>query len=105
MMSTHSATALLRNRAARVEQAERLLAAVSYRGVLARGFALVRAADGKPLRSAAAVTTGLQLTIEFTDGRVRATADGPPATAAPTAAPAKPPRRAGGEGQGSLFGS
>jgi exodeoxyribonuclease VII large subunit len=104
--ATHSATALLQNRAARVERAERLLAAVSYRGVLARGFALVRAADGKPLRSATAVTAGLQLSIEFTDGRVRATADGPAAAAAPTAAPAKPPRRGGGgEGQGSLFGA
>jgi exodeoxyribonuclease VII large subunit len=97
-------TALLQNRAARVERSERLLTAVSYRGVLARGFALVRAADGKPLRSAAAVTAGLQLTIEFADGRVHATADGAPAVA-PATAPTKPPRRGGGEGQGSLFGS
>jgi len=101
-----AATALLQNRAARVERAERLLAAVSYRGVLARGFALVRASDGKPLRSAAAVTSGLALSIEFADGRVRATADGPSAPAAPqSAGPAKPPRRGGGEGQGSLFGA
>jgi exodeoxyribonuclease VII large subunit len=102
--ATHSATALLQNRAARVERAERLLTAVSYRGVLARGFALVRATDGKPLHSAAAVTTGLQLTIEFADGRVHATADGTPAIT-PAAAPAKPPRRGSGEGQGNLFGS
>src|SRR5947209_13717606 len=102
--ATHSAIALLQNRAAKVERAERLLAAVSYRGVLARGFALVRAADGKPLRSAAAVTTGLQLTIEFADGRVHATVDGAPAVT-PAAAPAKPPRRGSGEGQGNLFGS
>src|SRR6266704_962651 len=90
-----AATALLQNRAAKVERAERLLAAVSYRGVLARGFALVRAADGKPLRSAAAVTTGLQLTIEFADGRVHATVDGAPAVT-PAAAPAQPPRRGSG---------
>jgi exodeoxyribonuclease VII large subunit len=99
-----AATALIQNRAARVERAGRLLTAVSYRGVLARGFALVRAADGKPLRTAAAVAPGLQLNIEFADGSVRATADGPAAAApAPTSAPAKPPRR-GGEGQGNLFG-
>jgi exodeoxyribonuclease VII large subunit len=99
-----AATALIQNRVARVERAGRLLTAVSYRGVLARGFALVRAADGKPLRTAAAVAPGLQLNIEFADGRVRATADGPAAAApAPTSAPAKPPRR-GGEGQGNLFG-
>jgi len=98
-------TALLQNRAAKVERAERLLAAVSYRGVLARGFALVRSGDDKPLRSAAAVTAGQRLSIEFADGRVRATADGTPATApSPTAAAPKPPRR-GGEGQGNLFGS
>jgi exodeoxyribonuclease VII large subunit len=104
--ATLAATALLQNRAARVERAGRLLTAVSYRGVLARGFALVRAADGKPLRSATAVTPGLQLNIEFADGRVRATADGPVASApAPASAPAKPPRRGGGEGQGNLFGS
>jgi exodeoxyribonuclease VII large subunit len=103
--ATLAATALLQNRAARVERAGRLLTAVSYRGVLARGFALVRAADGKPLRSAAAVAPGLQLNIEFADGRVRATADGSTAAApAPTSAPAKPPRRGGG-GQGNLFGS
>jgi exodeoxyribonuclease VII large subunit len=102
--ATHATTSLLQNRAARVERAERLLAAVSYRGVLARGFALVRAADGKPLRSAAAVTAGLQLTIEFADGRVRATTDGAPAMA-PAPAPAKPPRRGSGEGQGNLFGA
>jgi len=102
--ATLAATALVQNRAARVERAGRLLTAVSYRGVLARGFALVRAADGKPLRSAAAVAPGLQLNIEFADGRVRATADGPAVSApAPTSAPAKPPRR-GGEGQGNLFG-
>ena len=101
-----AATALIQNRAARVERAGRLLTAVSYRGVLARGFALVRAADGKPLRSAAAVAPGLQLNIEFADGRVRATADGSAAAApAPASAPAKPPRRGGGEGQGNLFGA
>src|SRR5262252_7485498 len=104
--ATLAARALVQNRAARVERAGRLLTAVSYRGVLARGFALVRAADGKPLRSATAVTPGLQLNIEFADGRVRATADGTPATApAPTSAPGKPPRRGGGEGQGNLFGA
>jgi hypothetical protein len=46
----------------------------------------------------------MQLTIEFADGRVHATADGAPA-ATPAAAPAKPPRRGSGEGQGNLFGS
>jgi exodeoxyribonuclease VII large subunit len=43
--------------------------------VLARGFALVRdGAAGAPIRSAAAVSTGQALDIEFADGRVAATA-------------------------------
>src|SRR5262249_10335395 len=101
-----AATALLQNRAARVGRAGRLLTAGASRGVRARGLALGRSADGKPLRSAAAVAAGLQLNIEFADGRVRATADGPAVTApSPASAPTKPPRRGGGEGQGNLFGS
>jgi len=97
---------LLAQRGARLERAERLLLAFSYREVLKRGFALVRDDAGHPLRSVAAVTAGMRLAIEFADGRVRATADG---TAKPDAPPAKPrPRSRTGEGsggQGSLFGS
>jgi len=79
-----------------------LLKAYSYRGVLARGFALVRDTDGRPLRSSTAVGAGMRLDIEFADGRVAATADAalPPIKAKP--------RGRGGEGsggQGSLFGS
>jgi exodeoxyribonuclease VII large subunit len=83
-----------------------LLTAYSYRGVLERGFALVRDGDGRPLRSAAAVDAGMRLDIEFADGRVAATADGDRA-AQPVAKP-KPRVRGSGEGpggQGSLFGS
>jgi exodeoxyribonuclease VII large subunit len=98
--------ALLQQRAARVERAERLLAAFSYREVLKRGFVLVRDGAGRPLRSATAVSGGMRLDIEFADGRVGAVADG---EGEPVAAPpAKPkPRSRGGEGsggQGSLFG-
>ncbi len=110
--------ALLRQHQARVERAERLLAAFSYREVLKRGFALVRDGDGHPLRAAASVSGGMRLDIEFADGRVVATADGdspprertpqPRAVEAP-AAPArlKPRAKSGGDGsggQGSLFG-
>jgi exodeoxyribonuclease VII large subunit len=90
-------------RIARLRSAGQLLAAYSYRGVLARGFALVRDGDGRPLRTAAAVGSGMRLDIEFSDGRVGATADGE------GTAPAKPkPRSRGGGGsggQGSLFGA
>ena len=47
-----AAWTLLDNRAARLEGTGQLLAAFSYRGVLSRGFALVRDGAGLPLRMA-----------------------------------------------------
>ena len=89
----------------RLRSAGQLLTAYSYRGVLARGFALVRDGDGRPLRAATAVGSGMRLNIEFSDGRIGATADGEQAAQPP----AKPrPRARGGEGsggQGNLFGA
>jgi exodeoxyribonuclease VII large subunit len=86
-------------RADRLATAGQLLTAFSYRGVLARGFALVRDSEGHPLRSVAAVTPGLRLDIEFSDGRVGAVAEG----GLSSPAPAKPRARKSGPGQGSLF--
>ena len=94
---------LIERQFAALDRADKLLAALSYQGVLARGFALVRDPAGPPIRSAAAVTPGKALDIEFSDGR---------ATAVATAAHGIPPRRpirprsrkyGSGEGQGSLF--
>jgi exodeoxyribonuclease VII large subunit len=108
---SHRATrALLVQRGARLERAAQLLTAFSYREVLKRGFALVRDGDGLPLRSVAAVSSGMRLDIEFADGRVAAVADGEASVAAPkpkSAAP-KPPakprtRSEGSGGQGGLF--
>ena len=84
-------------RAARAERAGKLLEALSYRGVLGRGFALVRDMTGKPVRVAAAVKGGMRLDIEFTDGRVGAIADGEGGAREPAA---KPGARRGGSGQG-----
>jgi exodeoxyribonuclease VII large subunit len=101
---------LLSQRTARVERAERLLAAFSYREVLKRGFALVRDGDGHPLRAAAGVSNGMRLEIEFADGRVGAVADGEPnGESKPASAPREKLRSRGGGGegsggQGSLFG-
>jgi len=98
----------LQRRWHRVRSAEQLLKALSYRGVLGRGFALVRDGEGHPLRAAAGVSGGMRLDIEFADGHVAATADGEAkAKDKPQAAPAKS-RSRGGKGpggQGSLFGS
>jgi exodeoxyribonuclease VII large subunit len=98
---------ILDQRAMRYERAGQLLTAFSYRGVLARGFALVRDAGGLPLHAAASVSSGMRLDIEFSDGRVGAVAGD--ARVTPEAAPSPPlrsrRRRPGGgsEGQGSLF--
>jgi exodeoxyribonuclease VII large subunit len=100
---------LLDQRNAAVERCGQLLAALSHRGVLARGFALVRDLDGHPLRNAAAISPAQRLDIEFSDGRVQAVAEGsslePAAKPAPRARPR--PRRRGGHdpGQGNLFGA
>jgi exodeoxyribonuclease VII large subunit len=73
---------------ARVAHSGQLLGALSYRGVLARGFALVRDEQGSPLHAAASVGPGARLNLEFADGLVAATADADRPAA--TATPAKP---------------
>ncbi|MBV9969459.1 MAG: exodeoxyribonuclease VII large subunit [Xanthobacteraceae bacterium] len=99
--AARAATILIDRHYAGLDRASQLLAALSYQGVLARGFALVRAAEsGRPLRSAAAVGAGTRLDIEFADGRVGATSEGA------RMRPPDPPRRrrrSFDPGQGSLF--
>ncbi len=97
---------LLETRWARCERDAQLLAAFSYRGVLARGFALVRDRAGRPLRAAAEVASGMAIGIEFADGQVGARVE---AVQAPSVQRAQPsPRRrrrdsGSGSAQGSLF--
>jgi exodeoxyribonuclease VII large subunit len=96
----------LQNRRAQLFSAWQLLGAMSYRGVLSRGFALVRDETLRPVRRAAEVMQTQRLEIEFTDGKVDAVAGGrvgPPLTPPPVLPRrrAKPDR--GSEGQGSLF--
>jgi exodeoxyribonuclease VII large subunit len=77
---------------ARMLHSGQLLTALSYRSVLARGFALVRDEAGHPLHAAADVGAGARLELEFSDGRVAATAGTDRPVLAPQQAPA-PPRR------------
>ncbi|HMK41361.1 MAG TPA: exodeoxyribonuclease VII large subunit [Methyloceanibacter sp.] len=56
----------------------KLLETLGYHNVLARGFALVRDADGGMVRRASEVTSGAGLDIEFADGHVGAHADARP---------------------------
>ncbi len=95
---------LIDQRAAQLDRAGQLLDAFSYRGVLARGFALVRDDTRRPLRSAADVSPGLGLDIEFADGRVAARAEGAPTRFAPPRI-ARPRKRGEPDpNQGNLFG-
>lgn len=68
----------------------KLLGALSYQGVLARGFALVRDAAGAPVRLAGQLRAGDALDIQFADGSVPAVV-GSAGTMA--RAPAGPTRR------------
>jgi exodeoxyribonuclease VII large subunit len=87
------------------ERDAQLLAAFSYRGVLARGFALVRDRAGRPLRMAANITTGMPIDIEFSDGRVGARAEHVyiPTTTSRVEPVRRRKRRDSDPGQGSLF--
>ncbi len=78
------------DRASKLASIGQLLESYSYKGVLARGFALVEAGDGKPLTSAAEATPGLPVTLVFADGKAAATVDGAPKAEFATAAMPKP---------------
>jgi len=76
--------------------AARVLESISYRAVLARGFALVRGQDGILRRRAGALTPGESLALVFADGEAAAVAAG--------SKPGKPARpKPPGGNQGSLF--
>jgi exodeoxyribonuclease VII large subunit len=90
---------LLLARARALETCSKLLASLSYRSVLQRGFALVREESGKPLRAAAATHPGQTVSIEFHDGHVGAVIGNGP----PRRKPGRGSDGPDGPGQGSLF--
>ena len=96
---------LLERRFAALDRADKLLGALSYQGVLARGFALVRDPAGPPIRNAAAINPGQALDIEFSDGRATALATAAHGVPVKPRQPIRPRSRkyGSGEGQGSLF--
>ncbi|MER8696425.1 exodeoxyribonuclease VII large subunit [Mesorhizobium opportunistum] len=90
----------------RIVQADRLMATLSHKAVLARGFALVKDADGAVIKQASDVASGMALSLEFADGTAEAVATSGAARPKPAAKPsAKTPvaqtREPGN--QGSLF--
>ncbi|WP_341911596.1 exodeoxyribonuclease VII large subunit [Ferrovibrio terrae] len=76
----------------RLTQPAKLLESLSYRNVLARGFAVVYGADGRALNSAAAMAPGAMVAIEMQDGRRDAQIVGgtTPSPKRPAPAAAKP---------------
>jgi len=87
----------VRRAEASLESCARVLDTLSYRAILARGFALVRGPDGELKRRAAAVASGEMLTLKFSDGEAKARA---------TEGPAARPKRVGffrSKAQGDLF--
>ena len=95
-------------RHAALDQASRLLDANSFERVLDRGFALVSAADGRPIKRAAEAGAGADVTIRFADATRQARLDPEGPSSQPVKpAPAKPktPSRKSpaGDRQDSLF--
>ncbi len=99
----------LGQQAQRLAALGQLLESYSYKGVLARGFALVTDEQGNPVTRAADTRPGQPVRIGFADGTVEAAigpASGPDAPESPPAArPDRPARTRSPRpaGQGSLF--
>ncbi len=107
---------VLAQRRRALDGSAQLLASLSYRSILKRGYAVVRDAGGAMVRSALAVSAGDRLDIELADGHVSADAQAsrptparapasPPAAEAASPPASRPmrPRRGGSDDQGSLF--
>jgi len=105
-LSRHADTAVRHKLArARGELAaqDRVLQSLSYKNVLARGYAVIRDDENRPVSQAAMLSAGAGISIEFSDGRIGAvtTDAGPPQPAKKR--PAKPDEPATPPKQGSLF--
>ncbi len=92
----------IQNAAERLAAQSQLLDSYSYRGVLKRGFALVRDATGGPVTRAADVGKGHTVAIEFFDGIRGAVIDGE-APRGPAKSPAAKKRGEPEDNQGSLL--
>ena len=92
-----AALAMVGERRARLLQLEQLRRSLGPTAALSRGFALVRDAAGGIIRSAAAVSAGQKLELEFADGKISAQAE--------SGSDPKPrrARKSCNESQGSLF--
>ena len=95
---------LSERRQRKLHEATRLLASMSYRNVLNRGYAVVRDASEQAVDSAASLTAGDAISLEFSDGRVGAVAGESDAASRKPAAKKAPRKSAkSSKDQGSLF--
>jgi len=85
----------------RLDTLSKLLESYSYRGVLARGFALVSDSTGQPVTRAADTRPGQGLRLEFLDGDVVTRVDGGDSPAPPAPATPTPESRAQGDSDGA----
>lgn len=69
----------LGERRAALSQSAKLLVSLSYKSVLARGYAVIKDADGNLVHERAGLMPGDMVAIEFADGDVSATIAGSPA--------------------------
>ncbi|TIS32060.1 MAG: exodeoxyribonuclease VII large subunit, partial [Mesorhizobium sp.] len=86
---------------AALTQADRLLTTLSHKAVLARGFALVKDADGTVVKRVAELAPGAALQLEFADGNAEAIATSGGARPKLAAKPSGKAKEPGN--QGSLF--
>ncbi|MGV2974422.1 exodeoxyribonuclease VII large subunit [Roseibium alexandrii] len=95
----------LKDSAAKLDGLQKLLKSLSYKDVLARGYAVVRDVDGQPIRSASVVETGAALSVELADGTLDAVAmSGSSAPKKPkTTGPKKAASHKPAADQGNLF--
>lgn len=95
---------LITSTSERLVRNDRLLQTLSYQSVLERGYAVIRNADGKPIKGVARVKSGTALQLQMRDGELDVVAKGMTSSAdkGPVApnTPKKPGEKAG---QGSLF--
>jgi len=82
----------LRERHARLGGLAKLFASLNYRNVLARGFAIVKGVDGRPVHSAELVSPGMRIEVDLADGSFGAIATGRGAAARRSRARAQPSR-------------
>ena len=97
MRFSQAARARTERQRARLDALDRMRRTLGYQQTLARGFAVVRGADGTVITSAKPAAKARSLEVEFNDGRVLAV----PVTQGSTTA--KSPKKPSKDTQGSLF--